>query len=300
MTTVTICIATYKRPASLGKLLDSLVTQSDAPPFEVVVVDNDDEQSAKPVVDAASGGLNVRYLVEPRRGLAKVRNRAVAASAATFLAFIDDDEWATPEWLASLVRVAEDATADAVIGPVRTVFGPDTPAYIQHCRLFAESTLPDAAIVPWYATRTSNALVRRQSLPDLEAPFAAEYDFSGGEDVDLFRRMIDAGADVRASSGALVFEHRPGRRANLWWVLRRSIRNGATIADIEWRHFSRGVKLNKALASMLRAPIQILRAATVWRRDRIAGLHHLIDAAEGLGQLAHVLGLTIEEYRKPA
>ncbi len=274
--------------------------QCDAPPFEVVVVDNDHEQSARPVVEAARGALNVRYLVEPRRGLAKVRNRAVAASSATFLAFIDDDERATSGWLASLVRVAEETTADVVIGPVRTDFEPGTPAHIRHCRLFAESQLPDGAIVPWYATRTSNALVRRQSLPDLAAPFAADYDFSGGEDVDLFRRMIDAGANARAASGALVLEHRPDRRANLRWVLRRSFRNGATIADIDWRHLSKRVKAHKALVSVRRAPIRLLRAAMTWRRDRTAALHYLIDAAEGLGQVAHVLGITIEEYRKPA
>ena len=100
MTTVTVCVATYKRPDGLRKLLDSLQQQVDAPPFEIVVVDNDREESARRVVEAAKGDPAIRYLVEPRRGLAQVRNRSVAESQATFLAFIDDDEWATPRWLA--------------------------------------------------------------------------------------------------------------------------------------------------------------------------------------------------------
>ena len=299
MTTVTVCVATYKRPDGLRKLLDSLQQQVDAPPFEIVVVDNDREESARRVVEAAKGDPAIRYLVEPRRGLAQVRNRSVAESQATFLAFIDDDEWATPRWLASLVSMADEAKADAVIGPVRTAFDADIPAYIRSCRLFEELNLPGGATVPWYATRTGNALIRRDSLPNQNAPFASDFDHTGGEDVDLFRRMIDAGANIRAAPDALVFEYRPGSRANVRWVLRRAIRNGATIADIEWRHVSRRIRLGNGLASVSRVPNLVCRAATAWRRDQVIGLHYLIDAAEGLGKLAHVLGISIEEYRKP-
>ena len=300
MTTVTVCVATYRRPDGLRKLLESLAQQVDAPDFEIVVVDNDEEQTAKAVVDAFNGGVPIRYFVEPRRGLARVRNRAVAASTATFVAFIDDDEWAISHWLATLFRTAEDSSADAVIGPVQIAFGSDIPVYIQRCRLFEVSRIPDGAVVPWYATRTGNALVRRLSLPDLKSPFGVNYDHTGGEDVDLFRRMIEAGANIRASSSALVYEYRTGRRADFRWVLKRATRNGATIADIEWRHVSGRAKLNNGLAAVLRVPIHICRAAVAWPRDRVLGLHHLIDAAEGLGKFAHVLGISIEEYRTHA
>src|SRR5665213_2456596 len=111
----------------LRKLLQSLVDQAEAPAFDVIVVDNDRGQTARRVAEDFSELLCLQYLVEPERGLARVRNRAVAASNAKFVAFVDDDEWASPGWLASLHVVAKSTDADAVIGPVRIHFGADVP-----------------------------------------------------------------------------------------------------------------------------------------------------------------------------
>ena len=79
-TEICICIPTHRRPRQLQRLLTSLVEQEQAPPFEVIVVDNDAECSAKPAADEFRDRLSLTYLVEPIRGLARVRNRAVAAS----------------------------------------------------------------------------------------------------------------------------------------------------------------------------------------------------------------------------
>ncbi len=297
MRDVTVCVATHKRPDGLRKLLESLSQQTDAPSFDIVVVDNDSAQSAGPIITEFKDRLPITYLTEPVRGLSRVRNRAVGAADASFLAFVDDDEWATPHWLADLLGVAQDTNADVVIGPVRIVFGPGVQPYVQACRFFTEAGFRDGEILPWYATRTSNALVRRSSLPDLPAPFGARFDLSGGEDVDLFRRMIDAGANVRASSSALVFEYRPASRANLGWIVRRAIRNGATIADIEWRQMPAGQRFRRAVRTAAGAIVPAWQAGVHWRRDRAGGLNELIIAAEGIGKLAHLCGIQIQEYR---
>ena len=47
---ISICIATHRRPRQLAQLLTSLVEQEEAPPFEVVVVDNDVARSAETVI----------------------------------------------------------------------------------------------------------------------------------------------------------------------------------------------------------------------------------------------------------
>src|SRR6516164_3707008 len=103
---ICVCIATHRRPQQLERLLASLIEQQESPPFEVVVVDNDAGRSAESIVANFQNRLSLTYLVEPVRGLARVRNCAVAASTSKFLAFVDDDEWASPRWLAVLYRVA--------------------------------------------------------------------------------------------------------------------------------------------------------------------------------------------------
>ncbi|HLN24994.1 MAG TPA: glycosyltransferase, partial [Patescibacteria group bacterium] len=82
MTRIDVCIATYKRPALLRKLLQSLANQH--LPKDVVlrliVVDNDARGSARDCVDQMSAVLPIRYMVEPTKGLSFVRNRALSAA----------------------------------------------------------------------------------------------------------------------------------------------------------------------------------------------------------------------------
>ena len=295
---VTVCIATHRRPQDLEKLLDSLAGQKGAPSFEVVVVDNDRQKSAETVALQFRDKIQLTYLVEPVRGIARARNRAVTASRSPFLAFIDDDEWATPHWLASLERQAEQSAADVVIGRVEVEFDPEVAEVVRHCGLFDPSPLPDGAIVPWHRTRTSNAYVRRGALPDRDAPFSTRFDLIGGEDVHLFKSMIDSGARVVASASALVFEHRSVARANLLWILRRALRNGGTFVELNWQEMSPATRVRHGLTCGCAGGRELIRAGIVWSRDRTKAGRHLVNGGHEIGKLLHTLGMRIEEYRR--
>lgn len=292
-----VCIATHKRPDSLERLLTSLTEQEGAPPFDVVVVDNDGERTGRAVADRFVKRLHLTYLAEPTRGLARVRNHAVAASLGTFLAFIDDDEWATPQWLATLDGQAEDSHAAVVVGPVITVFDEEVPDYIRSCSLFDRGTVADGETVPWYFTHTSNAYVRRTALPHRTEPFAAAFDLTGGEDVDLFSRMIGRGAHIVGAAKALVFEQRPVRRANLRWVLRRALRNGTNRVELEWADLSRRRRVARGFGAGLGGFREGILGAAAWRSDRRRAIAHFIGMAEQFGQFAGVLGMKIRKYR---
>src|ERR1700686_2741879 len=63
-TQVSVCIATYRRPEGLGRLLTSLTEQQGAPPFDVIVVDNDAQHSGEGVATRYCDRLNLMYVVE--------------------------------------------------------------------------------------------------------------------------------------------------------------------------------------------------------------------------------------------
>ena len=295
---VTVCIATHRRPRGLERLLGSLANQKGAPPFVVVVVDNDRQKSAEAVALQFRDKIQLTYLVEPVRGIARVRNRAVMASRSPFLAFIDDDEWATPHWLASLERQAEQSAADVVIGRVKVEFDPEVAEVVRHCGLFDPVPLSDGAIVPWYCTRTSNAYVRRGALPDRDAPFSTRFDLIGGEDVHLFKSMIDSGARVVASATAVVFEHRHAARANLLWILRRALRNGGTVVELDWKEMPPATRVRHGFKCGYAGGRELIRAGIVWNRDRAKAGRHVVSGGTEIGKLLYTLGMRIEEYRR--
>jgi succinoglycan biosynthesis protein ExoM len=294
---ICVCIATHRRPQQLERLLASLTEQQDAPPFEVVVVDNDAGRSAESVAANFQDRLSLTYLVEPVRGLAQVRNRTVTASTSKFLAFVDDDEWVSPRWLAAHYRVATEMKAAAVIGRTVFLFADEVPDYIRTCGLFSSMSIADGEAVEWYFANTGNSFVRRDALPHPTAPFSKSFNLTGGEDVHLFRRMADGGALVVAASAALLFAYQPASRANLYWIVRRSLRSGGTIVEIDWVscHWKRRLRLT--LSAGRDGASQAAKAGLLWHRDKTTAAQHLVWACQSFGKVLGQFGVRIEEYR---
>lgn len=119
MIDVDVLVLTYKRPELLAATLDSLVQQrlpADRR-MRIIVVDNDAAQSAHATVRRFQTVFgDIRYVCETEANIAKARNRALSEAHARYVAFIDDDEVASPEWLAALLRTREQYRAPVEIG----------------------------------------------------------------------------------------------------------------------------------------------------------------------------------------
>jgi succinoglycan biosynthesis protein ExoM len=282
-------------------LLGSLaLQQGNFPPFDVVVVDNDAARSAAGVCADFGERLRLRYLVEPVRGIAPARNRAVVASTGRFIAFIDDDNEASANWLASLHKEAERQNADGVFGPVIFRFPQEPPAWIRHCGFFDYPPLADGAAVPWYWTRTSNAYVRRAALSDPGAPFDVSLGLVGGEDVDLFARMSDGGARLVAAREAVVYEYREAARTTARWLIRRSFRNGGTFAHVAWRRVRGAARLRCAAQSLGEFLASIAKAIRGLGHSRATAFQHGLRSIHSLGRAARAVGIVYSEYRRRA
>ncbi len=102
---ISVVVCTRERPEALDRCLGSLAAQ-DHPRVAVWVVDNAPRTSAtREVVSRWETGLDVRYVCEPRPGLSRARNRALAEDGLDdVVAWIDDDETADPRWLGEVGR----------------------------------------------------------------------------------------------------------------------------------------------------------------------------------------------------
>jgi GT2 family glycosyltransferase len=97
---VTVVVPTVAADESLAECLDSLDRQT-FQDLEVIVVDNSGRRAVEPRdrVRVISNDRNV--------GFGAAFNQAFHASAAPFLAILNDDATAHPEWLQSLLRAVE-------------------------------------------------------------------------------------------------------------------------------------------------------------------------------------------------
>ena len=226
---VDVGVCTFRRPA-VAETLASLARQAlpHGQAFRIIVADNDVEPTARETVlsAAAAHGLDVTYVHAPSRNISIARNACLQAASAPFLAFIDDDETATPGWLAGLWAEAERGGWDAVLGPVKAVYADGAPRWIAAGDF--HSTAPvrtGERILKGYA---GNVLIRRATVARLGLQFDPALGRQGGEDDDFFYRLTDAGGTIGYAEDALAYEPVPAGRASLKWLLKRSFRTGQT------------------------------------------------------------------------
>jgi len=226
---ISVCVCTFKRPRLLANLLTELgrkITQGNFS-YSIIVVDNDSTESARAIVESFRTRLPVpvEYDVEPVQNISLARNRAVARARSDMVAFIDDDELPTEDWLLKLYMALCRSGADGVLGPVISVFEVVPPKWVLTARVFERPLRPAGEVVHWTQGRTGNVLLRHSVLDEVEGPFRRECG-SGGEDQDFFKRAIDKGRVFVWCQQASVNETVPSHRLRRSFQLRKALLRG--------------------------------------------------------------------------
>ena len=101
--------------------------------------------------------------------------------------FIDDDELPDDGWLEGLMDAMDSSGAAAVFGGVRARYPDDTPKWIRNGAFLDKP--PCTGEITWEGSRTSNTMLDGSWVYERGFRFDERYGRSGGEDVDMFRRM---------------------------------------------------------------------------------------------------------------
>ncbi|WP_254695225.1 glycosyltransferase family 2 protein [Leisingera sp. NJS201] len=134
MTRVDVTLCTFRR-ASVHNTLVSLAAQRlpEGVSMRIVVADNDETDSSRTRIAEAAKALQLPllYVHAPARNISIARNACLEAADADWVAFLDDDERAEPDWLARLLDCACSTPADAVFGPALAEYGPRAPGWMR-------------------------------------------------------------------------------------------------------------------------------------------------------------------------
>ncbi len=268
---IDICVCTFRR-ASLRDTLQSLAAQNlpQGLAMRVIVTDNDETPSARPRFDEAvtEFGLCALYVHAPARNIAIARNACLDACSAPLAAFIDDDETAAPDWIASLLHAWSTSGAQVILGRVQAIYEA-APAWAARADLHS-ITPPrhaDGSITTGY---TCNALIDRTALELAlqDVRFNPAFGRSGGEDTIFFHHLHQRGATLHYCDDAVVYEKVPPNRARLRWLLARAFRSGQSHARMRQRAAAlHGVPV--ALAKILLLSVMAgwrLAIGQEWRR----------------------------------
>ncbi len=297
---VAVIVPTLRRPGSLARALRSLFAQTGVADrvSEIVVVDNDPLGSAASTIEAvrACSPWPLAYVHAPHPGVATARNAGLAATSAPLIAFLDDDEAASPGWLAALLKARAETGADAVFGPI-TGRAPDAAPWLKPWleRFFGREGPTRTRLIDHPFGCGNSLMVRATALPG-EAPFDAGADQAGGEDDALFAALAARGGRFGWAADALVEEFAPAHRATLGYALARAFAYGqgpsqTAAAAKDWPGVARWMAIGAAQAAVWGAASAALTLIASSRRAEMYD-----RTARGMGKLFWMKGFEPHFY----
>lgn len=300
-----VAIPTFHRTEALRRALagaraqvDAENARTDAPMrYSILVVDNDPAGSGEGVAREHGAA----YVVEPRPGIAAVRNRALAECGETgALLFIDDDEVPEPGWLRAMIDAFTSTRPTAVAGRVLTRFPDPVHPWVAASGAFIRPVRRDGQAMREAAT--NNLLLDVAAVRRLGLSFDDRFGLTGGSDSMFTLQLTRRGGTIRWAQDAVVTEQEEQERFTRRWVLARTFRFGNTSARVRIALArSMAGRLVERLRAVGRGTARVLGggARLVW--GTLSGsLAHRARAARtvsrGLGMLAAAVGYAHDEY----
>lgn len=277
--TVTVVISTLDRPRQLERCLEALLSARTLPAEVVVVNQGNPEQTGRVVAAARHRGLPVTQVVQPRWGLSASQNAGVRAAGSEVVAIVDDDCVPDQHWVDVVCR-----TFGAASGPL-LLTGRVLPLPADGDRVVPLSVRDNPAPMvwtrpprPWHIGTGGNFAVTRNSYLAVggnDERLGTGSPGRGGNDLDLFHRLVDSGVAARYEPDLLVRHER------------------ATVAEHLSRRSSYGFGVGAMLGIWLRArDLRALGVLLAWLRLR-ARVGYARRSTGGVGHELRVLGGTI-------
>lgn len=291
MLKLTVIIPTFCRPSELRRATLSVLAQQNAPPFELLLVDNDPSASASDVSQELSSiapdHIPIRYIHEPNAGVANARNTAIANARTDLIAFLDDDQSVPDHWLSALIAFHDQFPAAATFGPVITRL-PDTT---RHHREYLEAffarapQLQSGWINHFYGC--GNCLLDLSLINRDGDLFDTAMNETGGEDDLLFQSILKDGQKFGWCEQAPAFEHVPEARADLSYTLKRAFAYGQ--GPITLARTAKPRQLSKIafwmLVGLFKAVTNYSMYVVSWLTRSPSRAFYLDRAARGVGKM---------------
>jgi succinoglycan biosynthesis protein ExoM len=303
---VTIGVCTSGRPLMLEACLRSLAAQQlpHGVLAQIVVVHNGSERSREASqvafdLVAVTSPIPAAFYHIPSRGIALARNIVLSkAQAGRWVAFIDDDEIADPEWLAELMA-PQYRSIPVLMGRQMWVYPEPRPFWAVpegRSRKIENEALKTAFT---NNVRFSTALIRAGLR------FNEDLGFMGGEDNEFFATARAQGFEIRQTLKAVTYETAHAERLSYRGQVYRAYWTGASNVRrlaVE-RGWGRAIVTKLAsvptnvvagVLELAASPLFLAGGLTAFKRRALAGGKKI---GKGAGRAVAMLGYMPKPYQ---
>jgi GT2 family glycosyltransferase len=278
------------------------IRQGDTGPCEIVIVENRPTGSTvrRALNDRFGADESIRYVEETRPGLSSARNAGLRVARGDLIAFTDDDVIVDPQWARSLRRAfALGHEVECVTGLILPLeFETPTQHLVEQFASYAKGFVPrvyaldrppsDQPLFPYAAGHFgsgANLAFRTGALRDLggfDPVLGTGTAARGGEDLDIFIRVLQSRSLLAYEPRAMVWHRHPDTEAKL---RRRAFDYGAALGAVLTKQFARGPSRLRILSLAPRGARYFLSPGSRKNAGRDRGFPRALVALELAGVL---------------
>lgn len=216
---ISVIMLTYNREALVSRAVESILAQTYRN-FEFIIVDNGStDRSGQIADDYAVKDSRIRVIHRERGNIGSGRNTGLDAAQGEYISFIDDDDWAEPDFLEFLLDLIQENAADVAI------CGAEDKAFDEKKMMNAEEALIELMWRKKYNMAFPTKLFRKDLIERLRFPEDGTYD-----DIALMYKLL-AEAKRVAYHGLpkYTFFRHPGN--NSAWTTDHSLLTAETLEE---------------------------------------------------------------------
>lgn len=232
---VSLIICTYNREDLISGCLDSLRDQSiPFRQFEVIVVDNNSTDRTCEIVSNYKDLPNLRLVKETKQGLSYARNRGIEEARCEFLAFLDDDARAHPDYIKAALDLISIMGENVVCfgGPIFPFFTSTKPIWYLDKYETRRDLESQRFLSPGQSFSGSNSIWKRQILIEING-FDVNAGVTGnilrmGDETSAFEKVwrSDKNSQLLYSPNLIVYHWVPAYKMKPSYCFKRNISGG--------------------------------------------------------------------------
>ncbi len=216
---ISVIMLTYNRECFIRDAIESILVQSYRD-FEFIIINNGSSDKSGHIADEYAEKDNRVHVIHRSRGnIGAGRNTGLAHARGDYIAFIDDDDVTTPDFLEFLQGLIEEYNADvAICGATDKVFDE------------RKKMSPTEALITLLWRKKYNAafptkLFRRSRYADLHFPEEGRFD----DIAVMYRLLADARCVAYHGLPKYTFRRHPGN--NSAWTTNHSLLDADTLSE---------------------------------------------------------------------
>ena len=231
---ISAVICTHNRAGYLRKAIRSLTEQSlPQERFEILIVDNCSTDTTKDIAEEFAKIAPVRYLYESELGLSHARNCGWRSAKGEYVAYLDDDAIASPEWLEKIIDAFEamEPRPGCVGGKTEPLWEAPRPSWLSD-QLVCGLSVVDWSVSPRFLEDLTTEWLVGANIAFPVNVLEAVGGFSGeigrigrgmlsGEEIFLMKQMMKAGYRCFYHPEIKAYHHINKSRLAKSWFRRR-------------------------------------------------------------------------------